>query len=457
MGSQTAAPAVRHAWPTAFVLAGAMFLVLFDSLAVATALPAIGTDFDVGPATLQWVVTAYSLSIGGFLVLAGRVCDVWGRRRLIVASLLLTAAGLLVSGLAPGLALLLTGRVMQGVGAAFAIPAALATAATVFPGEPWRSRVFAVVAAAANTAGLAGAVLGGLITSYLGWRWIFLAVVPVAAAAVAAALVLLPADAPAAGPRERLDVTGAILITGGLVAVILGATRIGERGLRVDTAVPVVAGLVMLAVLVRWERRVPHPLIKPSVVRSPRLISSCLAFGCHSAAYAVVVVVGSLQLQDTYRLSAAQAGLVLAPVLLGALLSAVPAAGWVRRYGTRPIVALALGLCTVTLVLVAVASRHSLTLLAVFLVAWGFSAGPIYVGLTRECIGDAAPADRGMASALFESTSHVGGALSVAAYLTLLGAGAGYRTTQLIAAAVVGVSVLTTLLIMPGRSPVDRY
>ncbi|GIM91093.1 MFS transporter [Paractinoplanes toevensis] len=456
MVSQTTEPATRHAWPTAFVLAGAMFLVLFDSLAVATALPAIGEDFDIAPATLQWVVTGYSLSIGGFLVLAGRVCDVWGKRRLIVASLLLTAAGLLVSGVAPGLALLLTGRVMQGVGAAFAIPAALASAATLFPGEPWRSRVFSVVAGAANTAGLAGAVLGGLITSYLGWRWIFLVVVPVAAVAVAAALAFLPADPPAAGPRERLDVTGAVLVTGGLLAVILGATRIGEQGLRADTVLPVAAGLLMLGVLVRWARRVPHPLIKPAVVRSRRLISSCLAFGAHSSAYAVIVVVGSLQLQDTYRLSAAQAGLVLAPVLLGALFSAVPAARWVRRYGTRLVVALALLLCTIMLVLVAAASAHSLTLLTICLVAWGFSAGPIYVGLTRECIGDADPPDRGMASALFESTTHVGGALSVALFLTMLGAGAPYRATQLIAAAVVGASVLSTLVIMPRHSG-DRY
>lgn len=447
----TAEPAVRHAWATALVLAGAMFLVLFDSLAVATALPALGAEFGIAPATLQWVVTGYSLSIGGFLVLAGRVCDVWGRRRLIVASLALTAAGLLMSGVAPGFAPLLAGRVMQGIGAAFAIPAALASAATLFPGEPWRSRVFSVVAGAANTAGLAGAVLGGLITSYLGWRWIFLIVLPVALCAMVAALVLLPADAPAAG--GGVDVTGAVLATGGLLGVILGATRIGEHGPRWDTGLPLAAGLLMIAVLVGWVRHASEPLIRPAVVRSPRLIASCLAFGAHSAGYAVVVVVGSLQLQDTYRLSAAQAGLVLAPVLLGALLSAVPAARWVRRHGTRRVVALALLLCAVTLALIAVVSPRSLPLLAVCLIAWGLSAGPIYVGLTRECVGDAAPADRGMASALFESTTHVFGALAVAGFLTMIGAGAGYRATQLVAAAVVGASILTTWVLMPRRRP----
>jgi MFS family permease len=452
MNSETTAPLPRrstYGWPVALVLAGAMFLVLFDSLAVATALPIIGAEFGISPGQLQWVVTLYSLSIGGFLVLGGRVCDMWGRRRLIVASLTLTAGGLVVSGTAPALVPLLAGRVLQGMGAAFAIPAALASAATLFADEPWRSRVFSVVAVAANTAGIAGAVCGGLITSYLGWRWLFLIVVPVAALTAVAGLLLLPADGPARHRRERLDITGAVLVTTGLLALIYGASLIGEHGLRPITVLPVAAALLMLAALARYERRVAHPLIKPAVLRSPRLVASCLAFGAHSAAYAAVVVVGSLQLQDIYRLSAAQAGTVLAPVLLGAVASAAPAGRLLRRYGSARVVTLALLLCSIALTLVAFSSRGSLALLVISLIAWGLSAGPIYVGLTRECIGDAAPGDRGIASALFESTSHVGGAISVAVYLTMIGAGVDYSTTQLIGAAVVGMAVLTTLRIMP--------
>ncbi|MEV4620707.1 MFS transporter [Asanoa sp. NPDC049573] len=447
-----------HGWTVALVLAGAMFLVLFDSLAVATALPAIGAEFDISAGQLQWVVTLYSLSIGGFLVLGGRVCDVWGRRRLIVASLALTAGGLLLSGVAPALLPLLAGRVLQGIGAAFAIPAALASAATLYPDEPWRSRVFAVVAAAANTAGIAGAVCGGLITSYLGWRWLFLIVVPVAALASATALLLLPADGPTHFRRERLDVAGAVLVTGGLLAVIYGASLIGEHGPGPATMSPVVAGLLMLAALAWLERRVTNPLIKPTVLRSPRLVASCVAFGAHSAAYAAVVVVGSLQLQDVYRLSAAQAGVVLAPVLLGALISAAPAGRLVRRHGAARVVAVALLLCAIALTLVAFSSRVSLPLLVISLIVWGLSAGPIYVGLTRECIGDAAPEDRGIASALFESTSHVGGAIAVAVYLTMIGAGADYSTTQLIGAGLSGIAVLTTLRIMPsGSAPTPEH
>jgi MFS family permease len=170
-------------WALALLLATAPFLVLFDSLAVATALPSIGAEFELRPGVLQWVISLYSLSIGALLILGGRVCDLWGRRRVLVASLVLCALAGLLAGLAPGLPLLLAGRVLQGVAAAFAIPAALATAATEFGTEPWRSRVFAVIAFAAWSAGLAGAMLGGLITVHLGWRWVFLLTVPVGAAA----------------------------------------------------------------------------------------------------------------------------------------------------------------------------------------------------------------------------------------------------------------------------------
>src|SRR4051812_9966167 len=136
---------VVRPWAMALLLASASFLVLFDSLAIATALPSIGTEFRLRPAVLQWVVSLYSISIGAFLVLGGRVCDLWGRRRVLAASLALCTVAGLLAGLAPGLPVLLAGRVLQGVAAAFAIPAALATAATAFTEEPWRSRVFAVI------------------------------------------------------------------------------------------------------------------------------------------------------------------------------------------------------------------------------------------------------------------------------------------------------------------------
>ncbi|MFD4208478.1 hypothetical protein ACFWRG_21090 [Micromonospora tulbaghiae] len=179
---------------------------------------------------------------------------------------------------------------------------------------------------------------------------------------------------------------------------------------------------MLLFLLVRVERRVADPLVRPSLLRSRPLVAGCLAFAAHSAAYAVVVVVGSLYLQEVHGLSPAGAGLVLA-------------------------------LCAVTLALVAVNAGGPLILVTAILVAWGLSAGPIYVGLTRVCVGDAPPGDQGTASAVFESTTHVAGAISVAVFLTLLAAGVGYGVVQFVGAVAGGLGVLALLLIMPaGKS-----
>jgi predicted MFS family arabinose efflux permease len=132
------------------------------------------------------------------------------------------------------------------------------------------------------------------------------------------------------------------------------------------------------------------------------------------------------------------------------MISAVPAGALTRRFGSRLVVAGSLGLCAVTLAVVAFNTDSSLGVIMPWLIAWGLSAGPVYVGLTRECIGDAAPEDRGTASALFESTTHVGGAVSIAAYLPLLGAGFGYAGVEFIGVAVVAAGAIATLLILPG-------
>jgi MFS family permease len=441
-------PAIRP-WPVALLLGCGAFLVLFDSLAVATALPSIGAEFGLRPGVLQWVISLHSLSIGAFLILGGRVCDLWGHRRVLVASLALSTVAALLAGLATNLPLLLAGRVLQGVGAAFALPAALSTAATVFVKEPWRSRVFSVIAFAAWSAGLAGATLGGLITARFGWRWVFLVTVPVGVVAIGAAQALLSRDVPRRGPAERLDVAGALLTVAGLVTLILGLEQLGQ-GAHTGRAVLIVCcGVALLAGLVVVERRVTHPLVKPRLLRSRRMVGSCVAFGTYCVGYSAVIVVVSLYLQDVRGFSAAAAGLALAPVLIGGIVSAALAPRVLRRYTSRVVVGTAIVACAAILTVIAVLSAGSVAALLPWLVLWGLFSGPVYVGLTRECIGDAAEEDRGTASALFESTSHVGGAIAVAGYLTLLGAGFGFRFTELVGVVVVAAGAVLTFLILP--------
>jgi EmrB/QacA subfamily drug resistance transporter len=443
----TRSAAVTRPFPVALLLATASFLVLFDSLAVATALPSIGVEFGLRPAALQWVVSLYSVSIGALLVLGGRVCDLWGRRRVLVASLALCSVAGLLAGLAPNVPLLLAGRVLQGVAAAFAFPAALATAATRFPEEPWHSRVFSVIAFAGWSAGLGGALLGGLITDHLGWRWIFLVTVPVGVVAVVAALVLLERDEPAHDGSERLDILGALLASTGLVALLVGLQQLGEGGHAGRGAIVLCAGLALLAALVVVERRSAHPLVKPHLVRSRRMVGSYVAFGTYCAGYTALIVVGSLYLQDVMGLSAAETGLVLAPVLVAGIVSSSLSAGVLRRFPSRAVVTVVLALCA--LALAAIALTSGVAGLLPWLVLWGLCSGPVFVGLMRECVGGTEEGDRGSASALFESTSHIGGAVATTVYLTLLGGGLGYRPTELIGALVVAGGAVCAFLILP--------
>jgi predicted MFS family arabinose efflux permease len=449
--------ATGRLWAVALLLTTASFLVLFDSLAVATALPSIGREFGLRPGLLQWVVSLHSLSIGSFLVLGGRVCDLWGRRRALVSSLALCTVAGLLAGLAPSLAVLLVGRVLQGLAAALGIPAALATAATLFAAEPWRSRVFSVIAFAAWSAGLGGAMLGGLLATTFGWRWVFLVTVPVGVVATVVALVLLDRDPPRRDRSERLDVWGALLVSAGLVTVLVGLQQLSGGGTSVRAVLVLCVGVVLLAVLVVVERRVPHPLLKPHLLRSRRMVGSCLAFGTYCAGYTIIIVIDSLYLQDVHGLTAAAAGLVLAPVLVGGIISSMASASVLRRYTSRVVVGTAVALCALALTVLAIrAGAHSSVAgMLPWLILWGLCSGPVYVGLTRECVGDAAEGDRGSVSAVFESTSHIGGAVAISAYLSLLGAGLGYRSTELVGAFVVASGAVLTFLILP-RHDRDR-
>jgi predicted MFS family arabinose efflux permease len=444
--------AAGRAWPVALLLGSASFLVLFDSLAIATALPSIGAEFGLRPGVLQWVVSLYSVGIGAFLLLGGRVCDLWDRRRALVASLLLCAVAGLVAGLAENLPVLLAGRVFQGLAAAFALPAAFAIAGTLFTEEPWRSRGFSVMAFAAWSAGLVGAMLGGLITVHWGWRWVFLVTVPVGVVAVVAAMFLLPPVTPPRDAAERLDVWGALLTSVGLVVLILGLERLGKGEGSGLSWLIVCAALAVFAVLVVVERRTAYPLVKPGLLRSRRLVGSCLAFGGYCAGYTVVIVIGSQYLQDVHGLSAAGAGVALTPVLVGGIVSSLLAPVVLRRFAPRVVLTVALMLCALAVAMIALLGQVGVFAMVPWFALWGAVSGPIFVAFTRECITDSAEEDRGVASAMFESMSHVGGAIAIAVYMTMLGAGFSYRSTQFLGVAVVAASaVLAFLAFGPGR------
>ncbi|MFI7449783.1 MFS transporter [Nonomuraea sp. NPDC049714] len=422
------AESATRLWVMAAVLAGAFFLVLFDGLAVSTALPTIGRELGTGPDGLQWVLNVYSLCIGGLLLLGGRACDRWGHRRVLVSALVVLTVATVLAGTAHALPVLLAARALQGGAAAFILPVALAMSGTLFPREPWTSRAFSVILVSGATAGLTGAICGGLLTQALGWRWVFLATVPLALAVLGLAMAVLPRTGRAAARREEFDLVGAVVATASLLALLYGISE--------AEPVPALLGLAGLGAFAALQSRRRHPLLPLGLLRSPTLIGGCVGIAAHSAVYSAGIVVTSLYLQDVYHLTPAGAGLALAPTLATAMLTGLIAARLVRRHGSARVAGTGLVLAAVSLLGIGLMAGNTSYAVAVlpWLLLRGAAEGVNYVALTRQAISGAARESSGITSGVFEATTHIGGAVAVAAYLTLLAGGAQYQGAYLLGA-----------------------
>src|SRR3954447_26904706 len=271
------------------LLCTAQFIVVLDATIVAIALPAMQRSLHMATADLQWVLSAYTLAFAGFLVLAGRLADLHGRRRVFMAGMVLFTVASLACGLSRSGPVLITARTIQGLGAAGVAPAALAAITAAIPDGPARRRALGVWTAAAAGGGAAGWVLGGVLTEQAGWPWVFLVNVPVGAAAVALAPLLVP-ETTAAGPGRRLDVAGAATVTLSLALLVFGLTRREAAG--------VAAGLALLAVFVRIEARAPDPLLPAALLRANGLAGANVAAAAVTASTSPAMLLCVLELQS---------------------------------------------------------------------------------------------------------------------------------------------------------------
>jgi MFS family permease len=251
--------AVRPGLILALVCA-AQFIVILDLAIVNVALPSIQTDLNATSSSLQWVVIAYGLTLGGGLLLGGRIADLFGRRNSLAAGLLVFAVASLVAGVAGSLGVFITARAVQGIGGALALPAALSILTATFPEGPARNKALGVFGAMGGSAGSLGVIAGGALTSGPGWEWVFLINVPVGIVFAAQVASLIPASERA--PGRSLDVGGAIAVTAGLMAIVYGINKSAENGWTSATVVgPLVAGTALLAVFAAIESRVRVPLM----------------------------------------------------------------------------------------------------------------------------------------------------------------------------------------------------
>jgi MFS transporter len=419
------------------VLAGVQLLAVLDGLAASLALPAIGHDLGLGAAGRAWTLNATSVALAGGLLVAGRVGDLVGRRPVFLTGCLLLAVGSVLAAAAPHAVVLFAGRAVIGLGAAVAYPSALSLTSSLFPDEPWRTRAFAASAVAGASGSLAGAVYGGVVSDLLGWRWVFWLTVPVTVLLLVAAWRLLPSDQPARPGHRSLDLPGAALAT-----IAVTATVAAIIGAGTDSAPrPALLGLVLAAVtaalaLVVWERRCPDPILPARVLRSRRLAGGAVGIAADSALWSVVVFVLAQQLQAA-GWSASRAGLSVLPCSAGIVVAGLVVVPRLRRrWGSVWTAVLGLGLGGASVLALSLVPRdpefatHLLGPLA--LLGVGLSAA--HTGLTEHTVKESPEGAEAVSAAVFESSTHLGGAVSIALYAAVLSLGA-FAPAYLVAAA----------------------
>lgn len=426
----------------AVVCTGSLMNVL-DTTIVGVALPMIRHDLGFSQDSLSWVVNAYLLAFGGFLLLGGRLGDLFGHRRMFAAAIGVFTLASLACGLAQGQAMLLAARAVQGIGGAVASAAALSLVVSLFPEPRERAKAMGVYGMASAGGGSIGVVLGGILTGLLSWHWIFLVNVPIGAAVLFASLRLLPAGAPRTS-GVRLDVAGAVLVTTAVMAAVYGIVSAGQAGWTSTRTLGTLGGaVVLLAAFAVVEARVSTPLMPLRLLRNRNLTAASVAGVLWSAGMFACFFSTTLYLQSVLGYSALRTGLAFLPMnLIMSALSAGAAAKLVARLGVKPPLVTGLLLAAAGLALLgrAPVGGHFATDVLPGAILLGVGAGTALAPLLLAATSNVKADEAGMASGMANTSFMLGGALGLAVLANL----ASSRTSHLLAAGAGNLSALTS-------------
>jgi EmrB/QacA subfamily drug resistance transporter len=437
-------------------LAMAQFMVVLDFTIVNVALPSIQHDLHIATTTLQWLVSGYAVTFGGFLLLGGRLADAYGRARLYRIGLVLFVAASISGGLAVEPTLLITSRAVQGIGAAMLAPAGLSLLVTSWPGEQERSRALGTYGAIVSAGFASGAVLGGLLVEAT-WRLVFFVNVPIGIVLLIASVRLLPHERPGRG--GQLDVPGAVTATAGVGLLVLAVARVGSSLRATQPLLLAAAAVLLLAAFVIRERRARAPLLDLALLSDRGITGANLALVTVGAFNAAQVLLVTLYLQEGRGLSPVLTGLCFIPQAAGAFALSGPAGRLVPSLGPRRALAIALSIALLALAgaAAAVLAGSLLALLAAqFLI--GVAARLSQVSATLAGThGPVAARSEGTASALLTASRQCGSALGVAIVSAMLVAthgsdGQRTATAMFVAAGFALAGLLTTRVVPPGPS-----
>jgi len=441
------------------LLAAADFLLLVDGLAVSVALPSIQRDLGFSQGSLQWVVNAYVLVFGGFVLLGGRAADLVGRRRVYVAGLLVFSVASVLAGASTSPWMMVAARAGQGLGGALSYASALALLTATFEEGPVRSRALGVWSAAGSAAIGVGALLGGFVTAALGWEWVFLLSAPAAAAIALLSPVTLSESRDERAERH-FDVMGAATITAALCLLIYALVE--ARSVALVALAALLAGTFLLV-----ERHSHAPLIPSGTFRSRHVVAGNAIGAILPAGLGASLFLGTLYLQNVLALDPLEAGAAYVPLSITTIVGGPIASRALQRFPARSVATAALGAQTLGLLLLAQMTPHSpyaTSVLPGFLLV-GLGASAAYVPVTALAmtkVGEKA----GLASGLFNTSQQVGNGIAVAVFATV----AADRTAALdalghaaalthglafafwVGAAILGVWSIAAVVLIPRRA-----
>jgi EmrB/QacA subfamily drug resistance transporter len=409
----------------------AQFMVVLDVAIVNVALPSIKTSLGFSEAGLQWVVSAYAIVFGGTLLLGGRLADLLGRRRLFVGGLLLFALSSLLGGFAWSPASIVVFRGLQGLAGALLAPAALSLLMTSFAEGPERNRALGIYGAASGSGAAAGVLLGGVLTSYLGWTWVFFVNVPVGIAAALLAPALLAEGRAELGHRH-FDTAGAATVTAGLMALVYGLSRAPSDGWTAPgTLAAFAAAAALVASFVAIERRSPWPLLPLRLFRLRLLSTANAALLLIGGALFSEFFLLTIYLQTVLGYSAVRTGLAFSAFAGSVVVASNLARRVVARFGVRRTLIFGISLSAVSLAYLSRLPLHGSYFTDIFpgFVAGGLGLGLSFVPITIAALQGVDRSDAGVASGLVNTSRQVGGALGIAIATAVASTSSGHVAT----------------------------
>ena len=403
-------------WLVLVLVCMAQFMVILDATIVNVALPSIQSDLKMSEADLQWIVNAYTLTFGGFLLLGGRAGDLAGRKKVFLVGLVVFTVASLLNGLAPSSEVLIVFRGLQGLGAALIAPAALSIITATFAEGAERTKAMGVWAAIAVGGGAVGLVLGGVLVEALSWPWIFFVNVPVGIAVFAAALRNVP-ESRDEHRHKSFDLAGAVPVTGGLIALVYGIVKAQEKGwTSLHTGGFFTLAAVLLIAFLVVESRSAEPLVRLSIFRVRTVRAANVVMFLVASGLFAMFFFNTLYLQRVLGYSALEAGLAFLPFTAGIIVGAGLSQRLVPAIGARevPLIGMTLAIAGLLLFLRLQPGGDYVTDLLPGILLTSIGMGLTFVPVTLIATSGIPTDDAGLASGLYNTSQQVGGALGLA-------------------------------------------